>query len=169
MTDVRCPKCAAHVAVGADWCGQCYTSLVQEPVKPARAPLSSGLALQVVNTQAAGALALLGDIPPPPPAPPGSVPPPPAPPGAGPGTLRLGKQPWPCVRCETINDYETSVCKACGRSFLDALGEPAAELPLIGAIDGSTFVGKLKIGLIGFVPLVLVLLVGLTIAGFVVK
>jgi len=167
VTDVRCPKCAAHVAVGADWCGQCYTSLVQAPVKAARAPVSSGVALQVVD--APGDLALMGDVPPPPPLPPGSIPPPPAPPQAAPNKIRLGKQPWPCVRCETVNEYENNACKACGRSFLDAMDDPTAALPLVGAIDGSTWVGKLKIGLFAFVPLVVVILICFTIAGLVVK
>jgi hypothetical protein len=73
------------------------------------------------------------------------------------------------VRCETVNAYEDNVCTACGMGFLEALGEPPETLPLVGAIDGSTFAGKLKIGLIGFVPLVVVLLILLTIAGFVTK
>ena len=173
VTDVRCPKCAAHVAVGADWCGQCYTSLVTVPVKPARPPLSAGTVLQVVN--APGAVALMGDVPPvppvppPPPAPPGTIPPPPAPPGEAGAKLRLAKQPWPCSRCETVNPYENNTCKACGRGFLDALAEPTAELPILGTIDTSNWVGKLKIGMIGFGSLVLVILVLFTIAGLVLK
>jgi RNA polymerase subunit RPABC4/transcription elongation factor Spt4 len=156
--------------VGADWCGQCYTSLITAPVKPARPPLHAGTALQVVNGDAAqGAVALMGDIPPPPPPPPGTIPPPPAPPGTAANKLRVARQPWPCSRCETVNEYEQNTCTACGRGFLDALAEPAAELPIIGAIDGSTFAGKLKIGLIGFAPLVLIILVLFTIAGFVLK
>jgi hypothetical protein len=167
VTDVRCPKCAAHVTVGADWCGQCYTSLVTAPVKPARAPLHAATALQVLNDDPPGTVALMGKVPPPPPPPPGSIPPPPAPPGAGDNKLRLAKRPWPCSRCETVNDYADNSCRACGRGFLEALAEPTSELPILGAIDTSTFGGKLKIGLIGFTPLVLIILVLFTIAGFV--
>jgi hypothetical protein len=166
VTDVRCPACAAHVAVGADWCGQCYTSMVKAPVKPPRPPLRADTALQVVNDAASGTVALIADIPPPP-APPGTIPPPPGPPAAGPAKLRLGKAPWPCVTCETLNDYEQNVCKACGRGFLDALAEPVPELPLLGAIDSSTGVGKFKIGLLAFVPLIALILVAFTIAGLV--
>lgn len=169
MTDVRCPKCAAHVAVGADWCGQCYTSLVTVPVKPPRPPLHAGTALQVLQGVAPGAVALMGDVPPPPPPPPGTIPPPPAPPGAAANQLRVAKQPWPCSRCETLNDFEHNKCKACGTAFLEALAEPTAELPIVGAIDGSTFMGKLKIGLIGFALLALTILVLFTIGGFVLK
>jgi hypothetical protein len=173
VTDVRCPKCAAHVAATATWCGQCYTSLVVEPVKPARQPLRAPAALQVVGGSTTGSVALLADVPPPPPGtippPPGTIPPPPAPPAAGPGQLKLGKQPWPCVRCETVNAYEHNTCSACGMGFLDALTEPMPSLPLIGSIDASTWSGKLKIGLIGFTPLVLLILILFTIAGFVLK
>ena len=30
-TDPRCPRCAAHVRVGADWCTLCYTDLRPAP------------------------------------------------------------------------------------------------------------------------------------------
>src|SRR3954454_16519518 len=127
VTDVRCPTCSAHVAAEARWCGQCYTSLVKEPVKPARPPVTSQLALQVVSGESyPGAVALLGDVPPPPP-PPGTIPPPPPVPPAA-TKLKLGKQPWPCVRCETVNEYEDNTCVACGMGFLDALGDPALSL-----------------------------------------
>jgi hypothetical protein len=154
--------------VGADWCGQCYTSMVKAPVKPPRPPLGADTALTVVNESRPGAVALMVDLPRPPPAPPGSIPPPPAaPPAPGTENLRVGKSPWPCVRCETLNDYEENACKACGRGFLEALAEPVSELPLVGAIDTSTGVGKLKVGLIAFVPLVVLILVAFTIAGLV--
>jgi hypothetical protein len=104
--------------------------------------------------------------PPPPPAPLGSIPPPPAGPPGGDALLRA-RQLWPCVHCGAVNEYEQDVCHGCGRRFLDALAEPLSELPIIGAIDSSTFGGKLKIGLIGFTPLVLIILVLFTIAGFV--
>jgi hypothetical protein len=152
--------------VGADWCGQCYTSLVSAPVKPARPPLHAATALEVVDEAAPGAVALMADIPPPPP-PPGSIPPPPAPPGEAANRLRVAKHPWPCSRCETMNDFDDNTCKACGRAFLEALAEPAKELPIVGAIDGSTFAGKLKIGLAGFGLLALIMMVFFTVAGFV--
>jgi hypothetical protein len=68
-----------------------------------------------------------------------------------------------------VNDFDDNTCKACGRGFLDALADPTAELPILGTIDGSTMMGKLKIGLIGFAPLVLIILVLFTVAGFVLK
>jgi hypothetical protein len=171
VTDVRCPKCSAHVAEAAQWCGQCYTSMVKEPVKPARAPLRAEAALQVVG---AGAIALLSDVPPPPPPPgtipppPGTIPPPPAPPAAA-AKLKLGKQPWPCVRCETVNKYEDNSCVACGMGFLDALSEPSASLPLVGSIDGLTRGGKIKIGLVFSLGLGLVILIVFTVAGLILK
>lgn len=162
VTDVRCPKCAAHVAAAAQWCGQCYTSLAVakvEPVKPARAPLSSPVALQVIGGESVpGGVALLSDVPPPPP-PPGVIPPPPPPPGKA--KLRLGKQPWPCVRCETVNAYEANTCTACGLGFLSGLtgfSEPAPTLPLIGSIDATSRSGKIKIG-VGFAVVFSVVLV----------
>lgn len=151
--------------------------MAKEPVRPARQALHSEQALAVVGgappAPPPGSVALLTEVPPPPgtiPPPPGTIPPPPpAPPAAGGNKLRVGKQPWPCVRCETSNPFETSTCSACGMSFLDGLSEPLPQVPLIGKIDGSTFVGKLKIGFIGFVPLVLILVVLLTVAGFIAK
>ncbi len=161
MTDARCPRCAAHVAKDAPWCGQCYTSLVKEPVKPARQPLHSQKALQVIG---AGAPALDGTLPPPP-LPPGAIPPPPPPPGTAPGKLKLGKQPWPCVRCETVNKFEDSTCSACGLGFLEALSEPKPSLPLVGTIDGLSKGGKFKIGALVAGGLTLVILITFTIAG----
>jgi hypothetical protein len=168
VTDVRCPTCSAHVAAAAQWCGQCYTSLVKEPVKPARPPVSSPMALQVMAGAAApGAVALLGDVPPPPP-PPGTIPPPPPAP-QGKAKLKLGRQPWPCVRCETVNKYEDNTCTACGMGFLDALSEPEPTLPLLGKIDVSSRGGKFKIGAAFFVAFFLVLVVVFTIGGLIVK
>ena len=163
MTDVRCPTCSAHVGAQARWCSQCYTSLVKEPVKPPRPPLSSNVALQVVSREAfPGAIALLGDVPSPPP-PPGTIPPPPvAPPGAP--KLTLGKPPWPCLGCETLNKYEDNTCVTCGMGFLAGLSDPAFSLPLLGKVDAGSRSGRLKIG-VGFslafgVLLVLVFTVG---------
>lgn len=171
MTDARCPKCAAHVAEAALWCGQCYTSLVKEPVKPARPPISSDKALQVVGagvgSAGAGPSGLPSDVPPPPPGPPGSIPPPPAPPGDAPGKLKLGKQPWPCMRCETVNPFENNSCSACGQGFLAGLSEPAASIPLIGSIDATTKGGRFKIGLIASGVLMFLLLTVFTVAGLI--
>lgn len=152
------------MAPAAAWCGQCYTSLVSEPVKPARAPLASGTAMQVVPE---GAVALLGDPPPPPPGPPGSIPPPPAPPANQPGRLAVGKPPWPCMRCETVNPYAANTCAACGHRFLDSLSEPSATLPLVGDITNLSTATKIKIGLGVSVGLCLVILVVFTVAGLV--
>ena len=165
VTDVRCPSCSAHVAPSATWCGQCYTSLASEPVKPARGPLNSGTALQVV---AHGAVAVLAELPPPPPGPPGSIPPPPAPPappGQEPGRLTLGKPPWPCVRCETVNPYSANKCTTCGQGFLDGLAEPSMSLPLVGDLSDLSRASKVKIGVGVSIGLCLVILVLLTVAG----
>lgn len=171
MTDVRCPTCSAHVAAAAQWCGQCYASLAKEPVRPTRPPVSSPVALRVTNGEASpGAVALLSDVPPPPP-PPGTIPPPPFGPPAPPGRakLKLGRQPWPCVRCETVNQYEDNTCVACGMGFLDALSEPTPALPLVGKIDVSSRSGKIKIG-VGFcLAFSVVLVIVFTIGGLIVK
>ena len=110
---------------------------------------------------------LSGDAPPPPP-PPGTIPPPPpAPPGAT--KLKLGKQPWPCVRCETVNKYEDNTCLACGMGFLAGLADPAPSLPLLGNVDASSRSGRLKIG-IGFsLAFGILLVVVFTIGGLLVK
>ena len=154
------------MAPAAEWCGQCYTSLVTQPVKPARGPLHSGTALQVVPE---GAVALLGELPPPPPppGPPGSIPPPPAPPGKDPARLTLGKPPWPCVRCETVNPYAANKCTACGHGFLDGLAEPSASLPLVGDIANISRATKIKIGVGVSVGLCLAILVLFSLAGLV--
>jgi hypothetical protein len=164
VTDVRCPSCSAHLAPAAAWCGQCYTSLVKEPVKPPRAPLHSGTALQVIG-EPAGSVALLGELPPPPPPPPGSIPPPPAPPAAGPGQLTLGKPPWPCVRCQTVNPYSENRCTACGHGFLDGLSEPSATLPLVGDLTDISRATKIKLGVAVSFGLCLVILILFTVAG----
>ncbi len=169
MTDVRCPQCSAHVAAEAQWCGQCYTSLAKAPVKPSRPPLSAPVALQVLADEAPGAVALLTDAPPPGsiPPPPGTIPPPPpAPPGKA--RLKVGKQPWPCVRCETVNKYEDNTCVACGKGFLDGLAEDALALPVLGRIDATSRSGKIKIGVAFSVAFSVVLVIVFTIGGLIV-
>jgi hypothetical protein len=156
------------VAPAAAWCGQCYTSLVKEPVAPARGPLHSGTALQVVG-EGTGSVALLGELPPPPPGPPGSVPPPPAPPAGQPGALTLGKPPWPCLRCETVNPYSANACTACGHGFLESLSEPSVSLPLVGDLSDISRGTKVKIGLAVSFGLCLVILVLFTVAGLVLQ
>ena len=153
------------MAPAAAWCGQCYTSLVKEPVKPPRPPLAAGTALQVL-ADGHGSVAVL---PPPPPAPPGSIPPPPAPPGTTPAALRVGKPDWPCVRCQTVNVYADNQCKACGHGFLDALAEPSARLPLVGDLREINRATKVKLGVAVSIGLCLLILVLFTLAGLVLK
>ena len=139
--------------------------MAKAPVKPSRPPVTSGAVLQVVP---AGGVALLGNVPPPPP-PPGTIPPPPLAPGSAAKTLALGKQPWPCVRCGTVNPYEANTCSACGQGFLDALSEPAVSLPLFGSIDALTRGSKVKIVAMVSAATLVVLLIVFTLAGLVLK
>lgn len=83
----RCPNCGALVAADAQWCGQCFESLVEPEPEPVRPP---------------------GTGPSP------GADPSPTPAGVPPVTAA---PTWPCPACGNANAIELDACAVCGTSF----------------------------------------------------
>lgn len=99
---MRCPACGARNPEQAEWCGQCYTPLREEPapIPPEDAPAA-----------------------PEPPTGPGR---PPAPPAARPGHVTASDPrfrrteeglDWRCARCGSWSPIERQTCAACDAPF----------------------------------------------------
>lgn len=155
---VRCPACGARNGADAEWCTQCYTSLV--PPAPEGEPDASVIpdAADTPGTEA-GTDPETGTPPPPPPPQPGSeaapdglLPLPPPPPGeaaedgpagseprrleAGGGRFREteGGLEWVCDTCQEWNPIERITCTVCATPFGRTLGgEPEPERPDVPA------------------------------------
>jgi predicted RNA-binding Zn-ribbon protein involved in translation (DUF1610 family) len=100
----RCPNCGALVAADAQWCGQCFESLVEPEPEPEPEPVRS----------------------------PESEPSPaadtsPTPAGAPPATAA---PTWPCPACGNANAIELDACAVCGTSFA-ALMRQGEERPKV--------------------------------------
>jgi hypothetical protein len=100
----RCPNCGALVAADAQWCGQCFESLVEPEPEPEPEPVRS----------------------------PESGPSPGAdtsrsPAGAPPATAL---PTWPCPACGNANAIELDACAVCGTSFA-ALMRQGEERPKV--------------------------------------
>lgn len=89
----RCPACGATNPPNADWCGQCFTSLVvaETPARPAPAPRAV-----VTLPTPTGSARDLG--------------------GTG-FRQRDGRLEWECVTCGTYQDMDLSVCAVCETPF----------------------------------------------------
>lgn len=134
---IRCPSCNARNGGDAQWCTQCYQSLVAPPDPPATPDPAAS----------AGAPAPPAAPPPPPSVaagePDGLLPLPPDPAGdastTGPRQLRAGSGrfretaeglEWSCGTCDEWNPMERVTCTVCAAPFGTALGaEQEPERP----------------------------------------
>jgi hypothetical protein len=107
VEDRRCPNCGALVAADAQWCGQCFVSLIDsepEP-EPEREPETEPVP---TPERTAGA----GPAPTPSTTTPSAVP------------------TWPCPACGNDNAIELDACAVCGTSFA-ALMRQGEERPRV--------------------------------------
>ena len=85
----RCPDCGALAGPDAEWCGQCFRSLVESPPAP---ELAAEPAPRHAVVAAASAESATGE--------------------------RLARAPvWPCPACGNENPIELDACAVCGTSF----------------------------------------------------
>lgn len=146
----RCPSCGGLNPAGAEWCGQCMRRFVAPPAPPGATRPDSQQQVPTADTSGerasyvdASALGLdtwgrpvgeeaspgVGQSPV------GSSAGTAAPPAAAVGTERgafkvtEGGIVWRCVRCESENPVDTSVCGICGAPIADTLRPPEPERP----------------------------------------
>jgi hypothetical protein len=90
-SEQRCPDCGALASPDAEWCGQCFRSLVEPEPEPEPQPTEPDPSLAAAGI--AGATA--------------------APPGG-----RARRAPtWPCPTCGAENALELDACAVCGTTF----------------------------------------------------
>jgi len=135
----RCPRCAALVRHGSQWCTLCYADLRPAPVPPplqAVSPPASGTVAGVVNdiaTRGATAgeafdpltapLALLERVSGEPLSDRASYDESPA---ESPAVTKTAY--WPCLRCGANVTIEESACTSCGAGFLESAADPAVAI-----------------------------------------
>lgn len=114
--EARCPSCGGLVALGAEWCGQCYA-----PLRPAEAPPSP------TSGGPAGSRGREADRAP------EDVPPPPegaersasvATPGGGNLEIAGGTASWDCPVCGERNPIRANACGVCGTPFARLFERP---------------------------------------------
>lgn len=93
----RCPDCDALAAPDAEWCGQCFRSLVE----PEPAVVTSAQTTQARQAEALTAEAVQAEAP-----------------AEGSGYARSDPAPtWPCPTCGNANALELDACAVCGATF----------------------------------------------------
>jgi hypothetical protein len=106
--DRRCPNCGALVAADAQWCGQCFESLIEtepepEPTEPTQPVRPHGDPSPEDGPGPAGT----------------------------PATTQPAAVPtWPCPACGNANAIELDACAVCGTSFA-ALMRQGEERPRV--------------------------------------
>ena len=121
---MRCPHCGGLNPRDAEWCGQCLTSFVAQPVTagragPASAPPPPGAAAPPVHLPAVATSPVPSN---------GH--------GRGTATDTLPKSfkvtdsgiSWACRMCETENPLSFSACSVCGSTFAQTLKEPEEKV-----------------------------------------
>ncbi len=93
--DRRCPTCGALVGPEAEWCGQCFSSLVPKAEEGARVRSAVSMRRDPATPQ-----------------------------GVTPLHARPGDPAWPCPVCDNRNPIELQACAACGTPFGHGYGEP---------------------------------------------
>ncbi|HZD80694.1 MAG TPA: zinc finger Ran-binding domain-containing protein [Actinomycetota bacterium] len=149
VADRRCPRCGALVAEDAEWCGQCYASLVEpSPARREAAPASREATDPRAATwggrAAAEAPPSMAGTPPPMP---GQPQPPHAPQdeafptGAG---ASAADARWPCPVCQHQNPIHLDACEVCGTPFARLFQEqerPPEVEPGTAALWSALFPG----------------------------
>jgi hypothetical protein len=111
---VYCRSCGALAAANADWCGQCYTPLVERRSKGV-APRWAETAEEAPPRPDMPALQPNGK------APGGAVAVPAAPTN---GHAEARRPTWPCAACQSENDLDLQSCAVCGTPFGRLFEEP---------------------------------------------
>ena len=104
--DRRCPNCDALVAVDAQWCGQCFESLIEPEPEPGPEPVRAS------GTEPAPAEDLSSAR------------------GASAAARPAALPTWPCPACGNANAIELDACAVCGTSFA-ALMRQGEERPRV--------------------------------------
>ncbi len=110
----RCPTCGALVGASAEWCDQCFTSLVGNPGVTARARSDAPVRLDPAEPTA-------GE------------------PQAAPASAVATTPTWPCSVCGHANPLDLDVCAVCGASFAQTMrtAEPRPTLAPHDAVVAS--------------------------------
>ena len=145
----RCPSCGGLNPAGAEWCGQCLRRFVAPPPPPA-APSAEPVGAPDADTSGeraayvdASALGIdtwgrpLADdplgvgFPPGAEAQPVAEPPLAAAVGTERGAFKVTDRGivWRCIRCDSENAMDSSMCTTCGAPIADTLRPPERELP----------------------------------------
>lgn len=139
----RCPHCGGSNKADALWCGQCLEKFEQpagaEPAQEEK-PLDEEDAAELLSSLAADTLtiktvdrgAARSGRPPSPPAQPSvDTTDRKRPASEEIGAWRVGEEgiSWTCMRCETVNAMEESVCTVCGTTFAEAIQPEKKEGP----------------------------------------
>ena len=110
----RCPDCGALAASDAEWCGQCFRSLIEPEPEPepevAAAVVTSAQPAPTTQTAHAGASA------------------------EGPGSGPQRTPAWPCPTCGNENPLELDACAVCGTTFASLMRQDEA-LPQVHPKD----------------------------------
>lgn len=93
----RCPECGALASPEAEWCGQCFRSLLEPETTPE--PVAAGAA--------ASAPAAAGVT-------------------ADPETGARRAPTWPCPACDNENALELDACAVCGTTFASLMRQDEA-------------------------------------------
>lgn len=125
----RCPECGASNKAGAEWCGQCLTKFVAPatppppPPPPPRGRVASHEAGHdldeellasdpntVVDSPDERSFTGTGQA----------------------GAVRVDEDgiSWTCVRCDTVNEFDSNVCEVCGAKFADSIRPPDEPKPV---------------------------------------
>lgn len=105
--EARCPSCGGLVAADAEWCGQCYSSLVREPDAPAPQDPQDAAGVEPTSRAPAGSTSVAA--------------------AAGTGVeVTGGKASWDCPVCGERNPIEAGDCETCQTPFARLFEEPSS-------------------------------------------
>lgn len=173
MSDVRCRACGAAVPSEAQWCSLCFADLrepvpVREQVSVPAAPDPEATTAAVVAAPTNGRPspdALLG-LPEPAPVVVSDA-------AADDTAEASALQPqeraaatWPCGRCGEQVAMSLDVCPTCGAGFLEgATGPVSVHLPVVGDMGKMSRSGRLMVGAVISIVVMIVLVLLATIGG----
>jgi hypothetical protein len=174
MSDVRCRACGAAVPSEAQWCSLCFADL-REPA-PIREQVSVPTAPEPEAAPAAAVAAPLGGRPSPDAL--LGLPEPVTTAATGDAVAAEGAEPsalqpperaavtWPCGRCGEQVEMALDACPTCGAGFLEgATGAVSVHLPVVGDMGKMSRSGRLMVGTVISIIVMIVLVLLATISG----
>lgn len=102
----RCPDCGALASSDAEWCNQCFRSLLEPDPEPEPAPVSTVATAGLEASVAQGGAPATGTAPP----------------------------TWPCPVCDHRNPIEADACVVCGTTFAQMMRQDEAP-PTVDPAD----------------------------------